>query len=351
MTDMREIKINDVDVNKDHPFISIVFSFFNEENVLIELIKRVRTVMKPEIEKGIISGYEMIFVNDASTDHSKDILIGESDSERDLLIVDMSRNFGVSECVMVGFKIAKGDAVIYMDCDLQDPPELIPEMVNKWQADIDVEVVYTTRKKRKGESLAKLSLTKFGYRLINSLGDIDLPVDSGDVKLLSRRAVKHILILKEQRPYLRGMVSWIGFKQAQIFYDRDGRLDGRENTKFPVFSKRVIYGYLDRALISFSDAPLKIMLLIGLFVSIIAMGYIGVIITQKILGLHEPGWPALMASILLLGGVQLSVLGIIGLYIGGIFTHVKGRPLSVVNSVLGTNERVSEIKLDDLNSS
>ena len=146
------------------------------------------------------------------------------------------------------------------------------------------------------------------------------------------------------------MVSWIGFKQTQIFYDRDGRLDGRENTKFPVMSKRVIYGYLDRALISFSDAPLKIMLLIGLFVSIVAIGYIGVIITQKILGFHEPGWPALMASILLLGGVQLSVLGIIGLYIGGIFTHVKSRPLSVVDSIIGTDERVSEIELNDLNS-
>jgi len=347
---MKEIKINDAFVNKENPFISIIFSFYNEENVLTELIKRVRTVMKKEKERGVISGYEMIFVNDASTDKSKVILIDESASENDLLIVDMSRNFGVSECVMVGFRISKGDAVVYMDCDLQDPPELIPEMVNKWKEDINVEVVYTTRKKRKGESLAKLALTKFGYRLINSLGDIDLPVDSGDFKLLSRRAVKHILILKEQRPYLRGMVSWIGFKQTQIFYDRDGRLDGRENTKFPVMSKRVIYGYLDRALISFSDAPLKIMLLIGLFVSIVAIGYIGVIITQKILGFHEPGWPALMASILLLGGVQLSVLGIIGLYIGGIFTHVKSRPLSVVDSIIGTDERVSEIELNDLNS-
>lgn len=347
---MKEIKINDAFVNKEKPFISIVFSFFNEENVLDELIKRVRTVMKSDVEKQAISGYEMIFVNDASTDNSKNILIEQSAIENDLLIIDMSRNFGVSECVMVGFKISKGDAVIYLDCDLQDPPELIPKMVEKWKEDISIEVVYTTRKKRHGERFAKLALTKFGYRLINSLGDIELPVDSGDFKLLSRRAIKHILTLKEQKPYLRGMVSWIGFKQAQIFYDRDGRLDGRENTKFPVLSKRVIYGYLDRALISFSDAPLKIMLIIGLIISFIAIGYIGVIIVQKILGLHDPGWPALMASILLLGGVQLSVLGIIGLYIGGIFTNVKGRPLSLIDSIIGSEERINEIELNDLNS-
>jgi dolichol-phosphate mannosyltransferase len=348
---MKEIKINETFVNKENPFISIIFSFYNEENVLVELIKRVRTVMKKEKESKSISGYEMIFVNDASTDNSKAILKNESSTENDLLIADMSRNFGVSECVIVGFKIAKGDAVVYMDCDLQDPPELIPEMVHKWKEDINVEVVYTTRRKRHGERFAKLALTKFGYRLINSLGDIDLPIDSGDFKLLSRRAVKHILLLKEQKPYLRGMVSWIGFKQAQIFYDRDGRLDGKENTKFPVLSKRVIYGYLDRALISFSDAPLKIMLMIGLFVSIIAIGYIGIVIVQKILGLHDPGWPALMASILLLGGVQLSILGIIGLYIGGIFTNVKGRPLFVINSIIGPDERINEIELNDLNSS
>ena len=348
---MKEIKINETFVNKENPFISIIFSFYNEENVLVELIKRVRTVMKKEKESKSISGYEMIFVNDASTDNSKAILKNESSTENDLLIADMSRNFGVSECVIVGFKIAKGDAVVYMDCDLQDPPELIPEMVNKWKEDTNVEVVYTTRRKRHGERFAKLALTKFGYRLINSLGDIDLPIDSGDFKLLSRRAVKHILLLKEQKPYLRGMVSWIGFKQAQIFYDRDGRLDGKENTKFPVLSKRVIYGYLDRALISFSDAPLKIMLMIGLFVSIIAIGYIGIVIVQKILGLHDPGWPALMASILLLGGVQLSILGIIGLYIGGIFTNVKGRPLFVINSIIGPDERINEIELNDLNSS
>lgn len=341
---IKSVKVANRGVNRNEPFISIVFSFYNEENVLPELIRRTRFTIQNEVLSGNIKGYELLFVNDDSTDSSRNILLKEAEQYRDIVVIDMSRNFGVSECVLAGFRLSKGDAVIYLDADLQDPPELISNMVAMWKADPDLEVVYTTRKSRAGEHPWKMALTRFGYRFINKLSEIELPVDSGDYKLLSRRAVAHILQLKEQRPYLRGMVSWIGFKQGQIFYDRDGRGDGRGNTKFPVLSKRVIYGYLDRALISFSDAPLKIMLLLGVSVSFLALLYIIVILVQKILGYYEPGWPALMAAILFLGGIQLSVLGVMGLYINTIFLQVKNRPLGIVDKVTGPHELLKDIE-------
>lgn len=339
---LETVKISDCTCDKNNPSISIVFSFYNEENVLRELIRRTRIAMRGEVEKNNIKNYELIFVNDSSVDSSRAILMDEAEKEGDILIIDMSRNFGVSECVLAGFGFAKGDAVVYLDADLQDPPELIPEMIALWRSDPEMEVVYTTRKSRAAEHPIKMAITKFGYRFINRLSEIELPIDSGDFKLLSRRAVNQLLLLKEQRPYLRGMVSWIGFRQGQVIYDRAGREDGRENTKFPVLSRRVIYGYLDRALISFSDAPLKFMLFVGLGVSVFAFGYIVVVLAQKMLGMYEPGWPALMSAILLLGGMQLSLLGIIGLYISSIFLQAKGRPLAIVDKVTGAPEIMRE---------
>jgi len=314
--------------------ISIVLSFFNEANVLVELIQRLRNTLQPLRARGTISGYELVFVNDSSTDQSLDVLRREQAAQRDIVIVNMSRNFGNSECVLAGMAQARGDAVIYMDADLQDPPELIPELIKRWQEDPEVEVVYTTRRSRAGEHPLKLLITKYGYRLINRIADIPLPVDSGDFKLLSRRAIDELLQLKEKQPYVRGLVCWVGFKQAQVFYDRLPRFDGREQTKFPVLSRRVLSGYLDKALISFSDVPLKMVLILGLCVAGLAVLYFLVILLQKVMGWYEPGWPSIMATMLLLGGTQLIVLGIMGLYINTIFLESKRRPNYIIKEVL-----------------
>jgi dolichol-phosphate mannosyltransferase len=305
-----------------------VFSFYNEERVLPELIRRTRAVLAPMRDRGVIAGYQLVFVNDASTDGSRAVLLEHLAD--DMLILDTSRNFGVSECTLAGFAYADGDAVIYLDADLQDPPELIETLILTWLEDPSIEVVYTTRIRRHGEHPLKLALTRIGYRLLNAIAEVQLPVDSGDFKLLSRRAVSEVLRLKEQRPYLRGMVSWVGFKQVQVFYERQARFDGRSNTKYPVLSRRVINGYFDRALISFSDVPLKLALAAGFTVSACALLYIITVLVQKVFGWHVPGWPALMAAILLLGGMQLSVLGIIGLYVNNIFLQSKRRPLFIV---------------------
>lgn len=313
--------------------VSVVLSFYNEQYVLPELLKRLRSVFHNLITNKNINSYELIFVNDNSSDSSEKLLKNEM-YHGDLIIINMTRNFGVSECVIAGLKHSNGDVVIYMDADLQDPPEIIPLLINKWLEDIDTEVVYTTRKSRKGEHWLKLLITKFGYRFINKISDIPLEIDSGDFKLLSRKVVNILLELKEDRPYIRGLISWIGFKQAQIYYTREERYDGRENTKMSVLSKKVIYYWLDRALISFSDAPLKLILFGGIALSLISFSYILIILIQKIMGLSVPGWTAIMSAILFLGGAQMIMLGFIGLYIGAIFRETKNRPKYIIKNII-----------------
>jgi dolichol-phosphate mannosyltransferase len=275
----------------------------------------------------------IVFVNDDSTDGSLQCLQWELD-RGDVVVVNMSRNFGVSECVMAGMGYSTGDAVIYMDADLQDPPEVIPMLIEAWQTDEEAEVVYTTRTRRDGEHWLKMLVTKLGYRFINSISEINLQIDSGDFKLLSRRAVDNILQLKEDKPYMRGLVSWIGFKQVQVLYERLERFDGRENSKMNVFSRKVLYYWLDRALISFSDAPLKVMLLLGFILSITSLLYILVVLAQKALGLSVPGFAAIMSAVLFMGGIQMIMLGFVGLYVGAIFRESKRRPNYIVKSVL-----------------
>lgn len=321
------------------PFLSVVLSFFNEAGLLEELVHRMRTVLRGEMARGAIAGYELVFVNDDSRDCSLDILQREYESGRDIVIVDMANNFGVSECVLAGMRYSKGDVVVYMDADLQDPPEVIPEMLDKWHSDPELDVVYTTRLSRAGEHPLKMLVTRLGYKFVNAISEVELPENSGDFKLLSRRVVNELINMREKKPYLRGLVAWIGFKQGQVFYHRAERHDGRESTKRPALSRKVINYALDSAIISFSDAPLKAMLFLGFFASVAALVYIGVVIFQKIMGWYEPGWPALMAAILFLGGVQLMMLGVLGLYINVIFLNSKGRPDYIVRKVVAPDER------------
>ncbi len=320
-------------INRDSAKISVVLSFYNEQSTLPELLRRLRQVFTASIAAKTVGSYELVFVNDNSSDDSEKLLRAEL-VNGDIVLINMSRNFGVSECVMAGMAHASGDAVIYMDADLQDPPEVIPRLIEAWRKDPAAEIVYTTRTKREGEHWLKLLITKLGYRFINAISDIELQIDSGDFKLLSRRAVDQLLQLKEDKPYIRGLVSWIGFKQVQVFYERTGRFDGRENTKMNVLSRKVVYYWLDRALISFSDAPLKLMLFLGFGLSIVSFFYILVVLVQKALGISVPGLAAIMSAVLLLGSVQMMMLGFIGLYIGAIFRESKRRPQYIIKEVV-----------------
>ncbi|HWB14594.1 MAG TPA: glycosyltransferase family 2 protein [Pirellulales bacterium] len=313
--------------------ISVVFSFFNEEAVLPELLRRTRAVFEALIEQGQIGGYELIFVNDASTDRSEEILRREARQRSDIRLINMSRNFGVSPCVLAGMLYARGDAVVYMDADLQDPPEVIPEMIRSWQSQPDVDVVHTVRRSRAGETRVKLAVTRLGYWLLRMVSTIDLPLDAGDFKLLSRRAVNLVTQFQEKRPFLRGLVCWIGLGQTRVYYHRDARWSGK--TKFCVLGPKVIRNFIDSAIISFSDVPLKISTALGLFFSFGAFAYLGLMIARWWRGGEVPETAAILAVMLFLGGVQLISVGILGTYIASIFLESKGRPNFIIRDTQG----------------
>lgn len=309
------------------PSLSVVFSFRNEEESLELLIQRVRKSCA-----GLeLKNFEMIFVNDCSTDRSLEILLHEQRAQSDIVIVNTSRRFGVSECVLAGLKESQGDVVVYMDADLQDPPEVISEMLDLLEKE-SADVVYTTRKSRQGETWIKLKVTQLGYWLLRTFSSIEIPPNSGDFKMLSRRVVDELLRFREHKPFMRGLVTWVGFKQVQLFYDRDPRIAGK--THFPIFSKKVIYNFLDSALISFSDAPLKAALILGVLATSFSFLLLIWIMIHKVIGLALPGWTGIMATIVFFGGVQLFVTGVLGLYIHTIYLQVKSRPLYIVDRVL-----------------
>ena len=307
--------------------LSIVFSFRNEQEVIPELINRLRnTLDRLDID------YELLFVNDASTDGSLELLLNYHDKDPRVKIINMSRRFGVTPCVMAGFRQARGDAVVYMDADLQDPPELIPEMLEARRQGADV--VNTIRTKRKGENPLKMWLTKRAYGIINRVADIDIPPNSGDFKLLSRRALDQVLRLNEYDPYMRGLVRWVGFKQVDIPYERDARHAGKP--KFSLLNSLNPMKEFVRGLISFSELPLYFALVVGFLVSVGAFGYLlYIVITRVFLDMHRPGWPAIMVTMLFLGGTTLFTIGILGLYIGKIHHQTKGRPPYIIESTIG----------------
>ena len=231
--------------------ISMIFSFRNEEDVLPELVSRVRNVLKLEKDKGIVSDHELVFINDHSTDKSEGLLMELDRGHGDIKIINMSRNFGVSPCVMTGLKYSTGDAAIYMDADLQDPPEVISKILEVWKEGENVDVVHTVRTFRAGEPFIKLQIAKLGYWILRKTASIDLIAEAGDFKFLSRRVINHLNKLGEYNPFMRGMVAWVGFNQRRVEYKRESRFAG--DTKFPIFSRKVINNFFSSALISFSS--------------------------------------------------------------------------------------------------
>ncbi|MBU0672167.1 MAG: glycosyltransferase family 2 protein [Candidatus Margulisbacteria bacterium] len=313
---------------ENKPLISVVLSFRNEEDVIPELISRLeKTLGQLPVD------HELIFVNDRSSDGSRRLLLEKMKANKRVKLLNMSRTFGVTPCVLAGLEYSSGDAVIYMDADLQDPPEVIPEMVKLWQAEPDIDVIHTKRLSRAGESQFKLWLTRLGYAILRRVSNVSIEPEVGDFKLLSRRVVDQLVKLREKRPFMRGLVNWIGFNARTITYRREARFAGR--TKFLPTSWAVISNFIDSALISFSDMPLKLSLLLGYLVSFGAFAYLIVVFIQKWMGISLPGWSAMMATMLMLGGVQLLTLGVMGLYLNAIFVETKGRPNFIVESSYG----------------
>lgn len=310
--------------------LSIVFSFRNEEGNIRELVSRVSSVVAS------ITGlsYEMIFVNDRSTDGSLQLLT-ELQDEYPITIINMSRRFGVVPCVFAGMENSLGDAVVYMDSDLQDPPEIISELVEKFINGADV--VHTTRTQREGESAFKLWVTSKAYSIISNLSDIDLPDNTGDFKLLSRRAVDHILDLKEYDPYMRGLSVWVGFDQDYVMYRREPRHSGK--TKFPLFSKGPANEFV-RGITAYSAAPLYASFFLGLAATLVSVFLVIYALYAKITGASAPGASGIIIVTAFFGGAILLSNGLLGIYISKIFYETKGRPKYIIESVIrSSNEK------------
>jgi len=322
--------------------ISVVLSFKNEEQNLPELILRLRKVLDQEYP----DRYELIFVNDASTDHSEQILLEAAKNHHDIRIITTSRSFGVSECVLLGMEYSSGDAIVYMDADLQDPPEVIPDLIRAWKTGDNIDIVHTVRLSRAGEPKIKIWLTDIGYNIIKQISDIYLEVEAGDYKLLSRRAVNEVIKFKEKKPYLRGLVTWIGFNQTTVYYHREARFGG--HTKFKFYGYRVMQNYLNSALISFSDIPLKLSLVAGIltiFIAIISLIY--ALVEKFIYQTTFGWWWSTLIAILFLGGLQLITMGILGLYVSSIYLETKGRPNYIIKKTFGFNENSDPDKNGD----
>jgi dolichol-phosphate mannosyltransferase len=307
--------------------VSVVVPLYNEEEVIAESYKRLKAAMD-----GTGESYELIFINDGSRDKTWQMACDLAAEDPALRLICFSRNFGHQTAITAGMDASRGDAVVVIDADLQDPPEVIPAMIQKWRE--GYQVVYGLRTKRKGESFFKKITAKCFYRVLNALTDVHLPVDTGDFRLIDRAVCDALKQLPERNRYVRGLVSWVGFTQTALEYVRDERFAGE--TKYPL---RKMLGLAGDALTSFSYKPLKLSILLGSFISVASFIYAIVIIFQAIFTDSTVlGWATLACLILFFNGVMLIMTGITGQYIGRIYDETKGRPLYIIAKKINFDE-------------
>ena len=320
--------------------ISIVAPAYNEESGLAPFVRRVDETMS-----GSGLAYEIVFVNDGSTDKTLSVMQSLRAINPNITIVNLSRNFGKETAMTAGIAHALGDAIVIIDTDLQDPPEVIPEMIETWRAGYDV--VYAQRTERAGETWMKKATAKWFYWSVKRMGPVPIPENAGDFRLISRRAAQALLRIPERHRFMKGLYAWIGFPQKAISYERQARFAGRSKWNYWQLWNLAIEG-----ITSFTIVPLKLATYLGFVIAMIAFVY-GLVIVLKAIVFGEivRGFPTIMSVMLLLGGVQLIVLGFIGEYLGRIFDETKQRPLYLLESVSwsaaaeGMNKRASETAL------
>jgi dolichol-phosphate mannosyltransferase len=303
---------------------SIVIPVFNEEENLTELYQRLVAVMDR-----LEGTFEIVFVNDGSRDRSLDVMLGLHKKDSRVKILDFSRNFGHQVAITAGLDHANGEAVIVMDADLQDPPEVIPKLAEAWKS--GSEVIYAVRIHREGESFFKLWTASVFYRLLRLLSDTKIPMDAGDFRLLDKNVVATLRDIRERHRFVRGLISWVGFEQASVPYEREERFAGE--TKYSVWK---MMKFAIDAITSFSHLPLRLMTLLGsvCFALSLAVGC-WVFYVKFIKDSAIPGWTSLIGVVLFLGGAQLLAIGIIGEYMARMFDEVKNRPLYILRKTHG----------------
>lgn len=312
--------------------VTILIPAYNEQAVLAPLYKRL-TALANNNKK---YNFEFLFINDGSTDNTLSIIKNYAKTDTRISYVNLSRNFGKEPAMLAGFDYTTGDATVIIDADLQDPPELIPKMISYWEDGYDD--VYAKRRSREGESWFKKKSSSIFYKLLQKSTNVDIQVDTGDFRLLDKRAINALREIRESQRYTKGMFSWIGFKKKEITYDRDPRAAGETKWNYPKLVNLAIDG-----ITSFTTAPLRIASFAGMIISLIAFFFIIVIIFKTtFFGDPVAGWSSTMAVILFLGGVQLLSIGIIGEYVGRIFNEVKNRPVYFVEEYHGGKKPVKK---------
>lgn len=304
--------------------LSIVVPVYNETENIGPFYERLKKVLD-----NIGESYEIICVNDGSTDATLENLLKLREKDSNIKVVDLSRNFGKEIALTAGLDFSSGMAVIPIDADLQDPPELIPQLVAKWKE--GYEVVYAVRKSRLGESLFKKLTAHLFYRLAEKIMDINIPRDTGDFRLMDRSAVDPLKNMRERNRFMKGLFAWVGFKQVAIYYERDPRHKGK--TKWNFFK---LLNFAIEGITSFSYVPLRLATYIGLVIALMSFFYAAyIMISTLIYGNPVPGYPSLITIILFLGGVQLICIGILGEYMGRIYNEVKQRPVYIIRKTFG----------------
>jgi polyisoprenyl-phosphate glycosyltransferase len=310
------------------PVLSVVVPLYNEELVLPKLYSRLTSVLS-----AIELNYEIVMVNDGSSDATLPMAKDLCSQDQRVKLISFSRNFGHQMAITAGMDKAQGQAVVIIDADLQDPPEVIPLMIDKWRE--GYHVVYGVRKKRKGESAFKLITASLFYRVLQKLTPVDIPVDTGDFRLMDRKALDQLKTMRERSRFVRGMVSWIGFNQCKVEYVRDERFAGE--TKYPI--EKMIRFALD-GILSFSQIPLKLSSSFGFLCSLLSFAFIlyGFIVKYLFPETAIPGWASVFVAVLFLGGVQLVCVGILGEYLGRVYEEIKGRPLYIIEEEINLEQ-------------
>jgi polyisoprenyl-phosphate glycosyltransferase len=308
----------------ERPEYSFVIPVFNEREALLPLYER----LLPTLEQ-LDGTAEVILVDDGSEDDSFDQMMELSLKDERFKVLQLSRNFGHQTAITAGLDFAAGNAVVVMDADLQDPPEMVLTMAQRWREGFDV--VYAVRRERHGENRFKRFSAATFYRILRRLTDVEIPADVGDFRLVDRKAVEAYKTMRENDRFIRGMFSWVGFRHTGVTYDRDERIAGE--TKYPLAK---MMNFAIDGIVSFSNAPLRLALAVGFVVSITSFVYGFVAIFLKVSGAFTvPGWTSIIFVASFLGGVQLIVLGVVGEYVGRIYVETKRRPLYIVNRSAG----------------
>jgi len=306
---------------------SIIVPVYNEQEILPEFFKRISRVIFTAQ-----NNFELIFINDGSSDDSVKIIQDFCAKNPAVKLINFSRNFGHQIAVTAGVEYCTGDAAIIMDADLQDPPELIPKLIQKYQEGFDV--VYAIREQRKGETYFKKITAKLFYRFLCRLTEVKIPVDTGDFRLINRKVCNTLKLMKEKTRFLRGLVSWIGFKQTGIKFIREPRYAGK--TKYPL--NKMLRFSID-AITSFSPKPLRISIYLGFFFAFLGFLYAIYAVLCKILNIETiPGWATIVIFINIIGGLNLMILGIIGEYVARIYKESQNRPLYIINDLINFHE-------------